>query len=113
MRRKPTPSIESDLARSADDVVAERASAEHARTELAKAQLRLEALPRIEADADRLRAELAAESKARVAAEQQAAVLAAKLEATTDRTTKAEARVEYGCGQGVAALTHDQRVRRC
>ena len=82
--------VESDLARSQDDVHGERQAAELARTELAKTQLRLEALPRIEAEADRLRAELERISAEKVAAEQTAAVASAKLEAMTDRATKAE-----------------------
>lgn len=83
--------VESDLAKAGDDVAAERQAAEHARTELAKALLRLEALPRIEAEADRLRGELEAERAAKVAAEQAAAVALAKLEGMTDRAKTAEA----------------------
>ena len=86
--------VKSNLARAQDDVNGERQAAELARTELAKAQLRLEALPRIEAEADRLRAELGRISAEKVAAEQAAAVAAAKLEAMTDRATKAEAATE-------------------
>lgn len=86
--------VESDLAKAGDDVAAERQAAEHARTELAKAQLRLEALPRIEAEADRLRGELEAERAAKVAAEQAAAVALAKLEGMTDRAKTAEAATE-------------------
>lgn len=86
--------VESDLAKAGDDVAAERQAAEHARTELAKAQLRLEALPRIEAEADRLRGELEAERTAKVAAEQAAAVALAKLEGMTDRAKTAEAATE-------------------
>ena len=86
--------ISSDLARATDDMIAERTAAEHARTELAKTQLRLEALPRIEAEADRLRAELASERTAKVAAEQSAAVALAKLEAMINRAEKADAAAE-------------------
>lgn len=86
--------VESDLAKAGDDVASERQAAEHARTELAKAQLRLEALPRIEAEADRLRGELEQERTAKVAAEQTAAVALAKLEGMTDRAKKAEAIAE-------------------
>lgn len=86
--------VESDLVKAGDDVAGERQAAEHARTELAKAQLRLEALPRIEAEADRLRGELEAERTAKVAAEQAAAVALAKLEGMTDRAKKAEALAE-------------------
>lgn len=59
----------------------ERQAAEAARTELAKAQLRLEAVPRIESDVARLRGEIEAERLARIEAERLAAVLTAKLEA--------------------------------
>ncbi len=86
--------IESDLAKAVDDVAGERQAGEHARTELAKAQLRLEALPRFEAEAHRLRAELEAERTAKIAAERAAAVAAAKLEDMTDRAEKAEVRAE-------------------
>ena len=86
--------VESDLARSEDESVSERQAAEQARTELAKALLRLEAVPRIEADVDRLRGELERERTAKVAAEQTAAVALAKLDAMIDRATKAEALAE-------------------
>lgn len=86
--------VESDLAKAGDDVAAERQAAEYARTELAKAQLRLEALPRIEAEADRLRIELEQERAAKVAAEQSAAVAVARLDGMTDRAQKAEALAE-------------------
>lgn len=90
--------LESDLMVSRDEAARERSGAELARTELAKAQLRLEAMPRLEADLVAVRGVLETERAARVVAEQHAAVLAAKLEAAerrateaTERTTKAEA----------------------
>jgi DNA repair exonuclease SbcCD ATPase subunit len=95
--------VESDLAKAGDNIAAERQAAEHARTELAKAQLRLEALPRIEAETDRLRVELEQERKAKVAAEQTAAVALAKLEAMVDRATKAEAGAEKAEKQAAQA----------
>ena len=79
-----------DLADAKDDADREREAAEAARTELAKSLLRLEAMPRLEADLAALRTDLEEERQDRVSAEQQAAVLAAKLEAATDRATKAE-----------------------
>ena len=82
--------MESDLATARDEAARERQAAEAARTELAKAQLRLEALPRIEAEADRLRQELDAERQARTAAEQKAAVLTSKVEYETELRQKAE-----------------------
>lgn len=85
--------VESELARAKDDIAGERQSAELARTELAKAQLRLEALPRIEADADRLRGELADERKAKVAAEQAAAVAGEKVTGLMARLADSQARI--------------------
>lgn len=73
--------VESDLARSVTDVANERQGAEAARTELAKVLVRLDAMPRIEAENDRLRAEL---EQARTDAAKQheiAAVATATLEA--------------------------------
>jgi colicin import membrane protein len=103
--------VESDLARAADDATAERNAAENARTELAKTQLRLEALPRIEAEADRLRSELERTTAAKVTAEQAAAVAIAKLEAMTDRATKAEAAAEKAEKQ-TAAVTQELATAR-
>jgi chromosome segregation ATPase len=69
---------------------AERHAAESARTETAKALLRLEAMPRLERELDGLRQELDRERDSRVSAEQLSAVAAAKLEAAQ------EARVAAG-----------------
>mgnify|MGYP003511296429 FL=1 len=84
--------LESDLAVARDEAVRERSGAELARTELAKAQLRLEAMPRLEADLVAVRGVLETERTGRQQAEQSAAVLAAKLEAAERRATEAEAR---------------------
>ncbi len=58
-----------------------RASAEAARTDLAKSQLRLEGLLRLETDMQSVRADLAAINKAREAAERSVAVTESQLEA--------------------------------
>ena len=84
--------LESDPAVARDEAVRERAGAELARTELAKAQLRLEAMPRLEADLVAVRGVLETERTGRQQAEQSAAVLAAKLEAAERRATEADAR---------------------
>lgn len=92
--------LEADLAKATSDAQQERRTAELARTELAKIHLRLEAMPKMEAEIAALRTELAAEHLARTAAEQTAAVLSARLEASerrageldTDRR-KGEARI--------------------
>jgi len=86
--------VESDLVRATEDIAGERQASEHARTELAKSQLRLEALPRIEAEADHLRVELATERTAKVAAEQSAAVAAQKVAGLTARLGDAQARID-------------------
>ena len=86
-----------DLAEQAKEIQRERAIAETARVELAKAQLKIdaqiEAATTQTAEIERIRGVLEAEGKARINAEQQAAVLTAKLEAMTERATKAETRI--------------------
>lgn len=86
--------LAADLIITREDAARERSGAELARTELAKAQLRLEAMPRLEADLDRLRVALEATQQARQQAEQDAAVYSAKLEAAERRAKEADARTE-------------------
>lgn len=74
-----------ELARAKRETISEREQATEARIDSAKALLRLEAMPRIEADLATLREELKAESHGRTAATQHAAVLEAKLEAARER----------------------------
>ncbi len=95
--------VQADLARASEDVAQDRQAAEFARTELAKAQLRLEAMPRLEADLERLRGELAIQQTGRVAAEQQAAVLAAKLESEEARCARYEAHINEMVAQSEKA----------
>ena len=95
--------LESDLAVSRDESARERSGAELARTELAKAQLRLEAMPRLEADLGAVREALDIERTARVVAEQAAAVLAAKLDASERRTTEAIERTAQADARVAAA----------
>ncbi|VXC66464.1 conserved hypothetical protein [Burkholderia sp. 8Y] len=78
----------------------ERQAAESARTELAKALLRPETLPRLESELHGLRRHVETENSTRVAAEQEAAVAAAKLEASIEARAVAakafeEAKAEY------------------
>jgi DNA repair exonuclease SbcCD ATPase subunit len=90
---------ERDAARG--ESVTERAAAESARTDLAKALLRLEAMPRLEKELDTMRQALDteraarvvaidAERTARVEAEQTAAVSVAKLEASLEARSAIE-----------------------
>ena len=87
-----------DIKSQAERIEREQQAAEAARVDLAKAQLKIESsterLGEQTAEIERLRVALDLESKARIASEQQAAVLSAKLESMTDRATKAEARTE-------------------
>ncbi len=117
-----------DLLSAKEDAARERQAAEHARTELAKAMLRLEAMPRMEADLAAIRTELGQERKARIDAEQQAAVLTAQksdldsrladLKTSSDRLTqqmvKAQERVDQlGSALGdarVATQTSQARI---
>ena len=72
--------LTTDLEEARRAAEAQRQAAETARNEIAKLQLRIEGIPRIEAELTKQKEELEAERKARVAAEQAAAVSAAKLE---------------------------------
>ena len=87
-----------DLADQAQRIQREQQAAEAARVELATARLKIEAQVERQADQTvelgRLRTALDVAQLGRTAAEQQAAVLAAKLEAASDRATRAEARAE-------------------
>lgn len=65
-----------------NELAAERQAAETARIALAKAELRLEAVPRIEAEIDRVRKELEAAQKQAAELHESAAVATAKLESS-------------------------------
>lgn len=71
-----------DLEEVRAEAVAQREAAEHARTEKAKLELRLEGVPRLETEIERLKVALESERSAKVVAEQQAAVAQARLEKT-------------------------------
>ena len=64
-------------------------------------------MPRLEADIDALRVELDKERQGRVGAEQQAAVLGAKMEGANERTGKAEAATVEAAAQ---ARKHGEAV---
>ncbi|MET3135039.1 colicin import membrane protein [Oxalobacteraceae bacterium GrIS 1.11] len=95
--------IEADLAGARDDAMRERAAAETARTELAKERLRLEAMPRLEADLAAVRAEFDAERRVRITAEQAAAVLAAQKDSYAERLAEEKERTE----QAAALLSQE------
>lgn len=92
--------LEADLRLARAEAEQERVAAGDVRTELAKAQLRLEALPRLEADLMAVRADLDQERVGRTSAEQAAAVAGARL----DAESKARERIEADL---VAASTRE------
>jgi hypothetical protein len=77
----------------------ERHHQEQTATALTKVEVRLEVLPTLQAEIERPRAAIDSEGKTCVAAEQQSAVLAAKLDAATERATKAEAAATLATAQ--------------
>ena len=104
--------LESDLVVARDEAARERSGAELARTELAKAQLRLEAMPRLEADLMAVRSDLEKERIARQQAEQTAAVQTAKLEAAERRATEADARTGKAEAATAKAIEKAEAVAR-
>ncbi len=92
-------------------VQSERQAAELARTELAGAKLQLESLSRCEDDIERLRAALDAERVARVAAEQTAAVLNAKLEKTEAQVNELQTRLTRAEDDARRAMAETSRIR--
>lgn len=85
-----------DIKAQAERIEREQQAAEAARVELARAQLKIESsvekLADQAAEVKRLRDALDTETKSRIVAEQQAAVLTAKLEAMRERATDIETR---------------------
>jgi chromosome segregation ATPase len=85
-----------DIKAQAERIEREQQAAEAARVELARAQLKIESsvekLADQAAEVQRLRDALDTETKSRIVAEQQAAVLTAKLEAMRERATDIETR---------------------
>jgi chromosome segregation ATPase len=75
-----TEQLEDENERQAAALLAERQASEGARVELAKAELRLEAVPRIEAEIEKVRLELDEERKKSSSLHEAAAVANAKLE---------------------------------
>lgn len=100
--------LESDLNIAHQERNAERQAAENARTELAKAQLRLEAMPRLVEDLENTRADLVKERGLRTEAERKAAVLEAQKADMTERLNTAESDRQRVRGEQADEL---QRVR--
>ncbi len=102
--------LETDLASARDEAARERQAAEAARTELAKAQLRLEAMPILEKENERLQAALDAERTARTNAERQAATAEAKAAGLADRLADAQERQKQTAADLVKSEGDRQRL---
>lgn len=96
--------LSGDLAGVRRQITTEMQAAETARTELAKALLRLEAMPRLEADLVELRAKLDGEHLARVAAEKAAAVAEAQKAGTDELLEEVKAVAAREKGELAKAL---------
>lgn len=81
------------IAKAEDEAKKEREAREAAQVLLAKAELRLEALPRLVNEVDQLKADIALERTARQTAEQAAAVAAEKACGLTERIQEAKTRI--------------------
>lgn len=86
--------LEASLASAAQATEQERAIAEQGRQSLVKAELRLEALPKVEAEVERLRAALEASQARCVDAEQLAAVTGEKLAGVEARLADAQGQLQ-------------------
>lgn len=94
------------LASLQQELSSERTRREGVVAELARAQVRLEVVPALQGEAERLRVALQASEQARQAAEQSAAVLVARLEAAERRATEADARTAKADAR-IDTLAHD------
>lgn len=108
--------VNKDLEDVRAEAAAQREAAEHARTEKAKLELRLEGVPRLEAEIERLKAALESERNAKVVAEQQAAVSLARLEKTEGQlkelvANNAVPRLDAELGKLKASLDEERAVR--
>jgi Chromosome segregation ATPases len=82
--------LNAELKRAREEIDVEKESATQSRMELVKAQLKLESVPRLEADLDQLYKTLEQERVAKLNAEHSAKALTAKLETEVTARKKAE-----------------------
>jgi chromosome segregation ATPase len=88
-----TQQLEADSARITAELIDERRATESARVELAKAELRLEAVPKVEAEIEKLRAELLQARAHAAELHEAAAVATAKLDAEVIQRKACEAQL--------------------
>ncbi|MBN9424505.1 MAG: hypothetical protein BGO63_11265 [Candidatus Accumulibacter sp. 66-26] len=102
--------LETDLTSARDEAGRERQAAEAARTDLAKTQLRLEAMPILEKENERLQGELDVERTARTDAERQAATAAATAAGLADRLADAQEHQKQTAAELAKSEASRQRV---
>lgn len=102
--------MENDLVATREEATRERQAAEVARTELAKAQLRLEATPILEQENERLRSALELERNQRTDAERQAASSEAKATGLADRFADAQESIKRATADLSKNETAQQRL---
>lgn len=90
---------------------AHRQAAETTRTELAKSELRLEGLPKMETEISQLKSALEAERRHRVQAEQAAAVATARLEKTESQVEDLQARLTRAESDARSAIADSAKLR--
>lgn len=90
----------------------EREAADGLRVELAKASLRLEGMPRLEAELERMRKELEDERVARHEAERKVAASQASLEATRDRVASLESTLTEQKQRSAEVITKSEADKR-
>lgn len=95
--------LEADAEKQAAELAAERTAAEAARVELAKAELRLEAVPRIEAEIEKVRADLLQARAQSAELHEAAAVATAKLEAEVAQRKSVEAQMAEAVKRATAS----------
>ena len=95
--------LEADANRNEADLLAERQTSEATRVELAKAELRLEAVPKIESENEKIRAELFQARTLAAEFHEVAAVATAKLEAELVQRKISEAHLYESTAREIAA----------
>jgi chromosome segregation ATPase len=100
-----------DLSASQSAAEAHRQTAEATRTELAKSELRLEGMPKLETEVSQLKSALEAERRQRSQAEQSAAVAVARLDKTEAQVEDLQARLTRAEGEARTSAADSAKLR--
>jgi chromosome segregation ATPase len=103
--------LTTDLSASHATAEAHRQAAETTRTELAKSELRLEGLPKLEAEVGQLKSAIEAERRQRSQAEQAAAVATARLDKTEAQVEDLQARLNRAESEARTAMADNGKLR--